>query len=377
MFPTISGLSIHAENQGITSNYYQEEKRIKDDVKRSKIAPKWIPHDPPRAKKNGDSAGYRYLMIHHSESDYISKVSPILHRKISAHRDIQSPQVLLDALLASGDKEDIRVDIETWIEIHFSSWLRMKTPSLAAVLEAAFALRLPNLDRVFVSILSKSTEDVHGEVANIAARRIRYYPIASPLNAELWPNLRDWIETWEQQDSTRTNAEAAMQSVLFVGGIHAVSWLGDRIANGTSDIAWATLDSPLEWALEARRLNETPDLQVTRPLYKIINDRLQIEYANREKLPISELHNDLIARAIWTLGALADSSDVRSVARIIQRAFTSAHGFDSTAAVYAGKALIARHNTSAWRALTEEFSQTQEIFARYLTSIHRTRTTRA
>lgn len=375
MFPTINGLPIHSESQSITTNYHQEEKRV--EVRRNKTSLPWIPREPPRSKKNPDGAAYRYLMIHDSESDYINKISPILHRKIGAHRDVDSPQVLLDLILMSGDKEDIRVDLETWIEIHFSSWLRMKKSSLAAVLEAAFVLQVPNLEKIFVSVLSESKGQTHEEVASVAARRIRYYRINPLLSADLWPNLRAWIEHWEQQNATRATAWAAMQSVLFVGGTSAVSWLGERIANGTSEVAWAALDSPLEWALEARAPNEKPDMTIARPLYDLIFVRLKAEYIDREHHRFSEQGDDFVARAIWALGALAGPSDILPVAEIIQRAFLSPHGFDSTAAVYAGKALIAHHNTAAWRALAQEFSQTPDAFARFLSSIHRTLPTRA
>lgn len=331
---------------------------------------------PPRKIKSSNAYIPTYaLLTNKYPINYVStSIIPDLHNIIQKYQNdhsLQSHEQLLSYLRNAENQQEIRDDLETWLDIYSNSWL--KQPALAVIIEAAFLHHVPKVNRVIVDVLSRPRADVDEKVARVAAQRLRYAFTSTNQqgSANVWEQLRQWIEFWEDDTEKQSFAHSAIPASLFVGGREAADWLIQRIHTGSVNKAWISLESPLEWALSMLAHEVKLDIEVSAPLFAATNQRLNFELALRTKGEFTPIRDDFIARAIWTLGALAGHEHLQLMSQLIKSAFTRPEGVDSAAAIHGAMAIVKRWKQDAFKHLVAAFGSEPESLTKFLSIFYR------
>jgi hypothetical protein len=304
---------------------------------------------------------------------YPIREDSILAEIIEEHWPAEMHQTLLENILKSGDSEKVRIALKGWLDLHFVEWLTQRRVALAAILEAAFLLKVPAIENALSMVLSKPVDEALEQVAVVAAHRIRNSaPLAPDHRQKSWRGLSAWITKWESDPTKFDYVRVGLSAALIVGADDSVPWLLHHISHGDLALAWASLDGPLDWALSAAAKSIPLRQEIAHPLFAAILNRLRRELVLRSSSTQDEdERNDYVGRAIWALGALAGQEDSSTVARIIKEMFVSGHRLDGAAAVQAGSTLAKRWPRAAWETLALAFASEPEAFGKFLFLVHR------
>jgi len=298
----------------------------------------------------------------HKESSW-SQLLLMLHAQEKS--DTFNPEPLgklAEAIVRQGSKSKSKKALQQWLRDNGESWLIGKRPALAAVIEAAARLSLPEIENFFAKVLA--CKEAEYNVASIAAQRVRLFPIKDvELQIELWRSLRYWIDLWLKKITTEEYAVLAIPSVPVIAQGNAVAWLGELLMKGSNRAAAAGALGILEWLASGRQA-EGPSDDILDALSNALIDRFQRE--SESPSPETDSFPSLVPTVVWTLGATVTKSQLSRVAQIMAYSFQHPRGLEDAAALRAGRLLVKRWHERGIEALAAAFGGcNSEEFSRY------------
>ncbi len=250
--------------------------------------------------------------------------------------------------------------LRSWLTNDADTWARDRRPALAAVIEVACHLALPETLQVIAAVLKGDDGDL--TVASVAAQRARLLHSGDPtIVNEIGNLLARRIDAWLANPVTTQQALLALPSAFHFLRRTDLAWIEHRINDKNERVTWATCQGILDVAGSP---NVALDTATSERLYRTVLSCLE-PMLSPEWPPASAEGPDVAATLIWTLGALCPQTHLDEAASLFARVFAAPRGLRASATVRAGRLLVQHWSVEGMRALLDAFDASPDR-ARYL-----------
>ncbi len=254
-----------------------------------------------------------------------------------------------------------RKAFDKWLSTEADGWVKARRPALAAVIEAAAMLGIPEALPILIAVLKD--DEANTSTLSIAAQRIRLFNVPNEQDsAEIGGILARRIEGWLSSNSTNEVALRAIPSAVRYLIQTRLDWVVHHIAGADNKVSWATAQGILDIAGgQTLALEGT----ISDTLFDACFARIQpfLSETAAEEVP----QPDLVATLLWALGAVCTEQNIERTATLIVQVFDRPRALRAAAAVKAGRLVIQHWREKGVGGLLRAFQHAHsESHARYL-----------
>lgn len=345
-------LSIHRRLSGIS--FFKTFPLKASSLERT---PKTLVHSGMIVAVKTGSAGLHFALPARSA---LQSFSVDVDQWLDEKRDLSDAKAIgfvADRLIFRCREAAQRERFRYWLVSSGLDLAKARAPVLAAAIEAAAALAIPEAADVIAVVLED--EGAIPLVASIAAQRVRQLSIGSlALRERLANALIDRLDAWIEDPDGASRLWLGAPSLPAIGLPRYVERIVGYLRTSTSpSLLWGLGQGLIDvgGSSTAVLTDEARDALFTALRVRVV------EMANDERF--AETRPTLI----WSLGAIAIERHHEAVTRILAEEFATPRGLSDAAALGAARILVHRNKTSAMEALLSALAaQSGNVGARFL-----------